>query len=370
MKFTSLPIFLSYSALTLGLAALLGGCATQQIAATTPKLPDALPSAGKEQIRITDSVIRADRQYLNSLQKRLLALNEKGVASNNYYLSKATAWLDFANEEYADNDRSGIVELLVEQTRTLIQKLEAGDSRIDRTTTIVRGSQKIRSDLWAKAATYQSDKEFGCIAGKLGQAEVQLVWAGHEEIQGGWRHAKPYIEIAEDMFKKIELALPKCTQPVVQEAKTADQPAVIAAATVTPETIVVKTIEIERMSLSSDTLFPFNKTSINDVLPEAKPILAEFVARLRQLKTVERILITGHTDRVGSASYNLKLSETRAEAIQQYLVQQGFAKDLIQIAGAGESDPVVTCSGDRDSAELRTCLQPNRRVEVRVRGVR
>jgi OmpA-OmpF porin, OOP family len=87
-------------------------------------------------------------------------------------------------------------------------------------------------------------------------------------------------------------------------------------------------------------------------------------------RAIEKILITGHTDRLGSSNYNLKLSEARAAAIAQHLIDKGFAKEMIQVAGAGESDPLVTCTGAQLTPELELCLQPNRRVEVRVRVIR
>jgi outer membrane protein OmpA-like peptidoglycan-associated protein len=45
-----------------------------------------------------------------------------------------------------------------------------------------------------------------------------------------------------------------------------------------------------------------------------------------------------------------------------------LAASTIQQAGAGESDPLVTCSGDKPNAELQACLQPNRRVDLRIKA--
>jgi OmpA-OmpF porin, OOP family len=52
------------------------------------------------------------------------------------------------------------------------------------------------------------------------------------------------------------------------------------------------------------------------------------------------------------------------------LVEKGFVQAMIQVAGAGESDPLVTCTGAQPTPELQLCLQPNRRVEVRVKAIK
>jgi OmpA-OmpF porin, OOP family len=277
-------------------------------------------------------------------------------------LSKATAWLDFATEEYTDNDRSGIFERLMNEARLLIEQLEAKRTDISRKTTIVKGSQLIRPDLWAKLQAFGQHKEFECVAGKVGRAEVQLVWAGHEELEGGWRHAKPYIEIAEDMVKSIDKAIAICAAPLVVTKPTEPMPVAQALPS-------VQTVEaMQSISIATDTLFKFDKSEIEDLLPEGRRLLDDLVKRLVKFKSIERILITGHTDRLGSASYNLKLSEQRATAVKQFLIQAGLAASTIQQAGAGESDPLVTCSGDKPNAELQACLQPNRRVDLRIKA--
>jgi outer membrane protein OmpA-like peptidoglycan-associated protein len=68
--------------------------------------------------------------------------------------------------------------------------------------------------------------------------------------------------------------------------------------------------------------------------------------------------IEGHTDAVGSDQYNLKLSESRANSVRDYLVQSGLTADrIIAVRGLGKVQPVAT----NDTAEGR---QMNRRVEI------
>lgn len=67
--------------------------------------------------------------------------------------------------------------------------------------------------------------------------------------------------------------------------------------------------------------------------------------------------IEGHTDSQGSERYNMDLSQRRADAVRNYLVQRSYQADHIQARGLGEGEPVA----DNGSAEGRA---NNRRVEI------
>ncbi|MDO4769449.1 MAG: OmpA family protein [Brachymonas sp.] len=69
--------------------------------------------------------------------------------------------------------------------------------------------------------------------------------------------------------------------------------------------------------------------------------------------------VAGHTDNVGQPQANLALSQQRAQAVKDYLVQQGVAADKLSAAGYGMTQPIA----DNASAEGR---QRNRRVQFRV----
>jgi OOP family OmpA-OmpF porin len=86
------------------------------------------------------------------------------------------------------------------------------------------------------------------------------------------------------------------------------------------------------------------------------------------------ITVEGHTDRLGTAAYNLALSARRAEVVKAYLVSAGgFNAAKLTAVGHGESRPVTKpedCKGNRPTPQLIACLQPDRRVEVEVSGTR
>jgi OmpA-OmpF porin, OOP family len=83
------------------------------------------------------------------------------------------------------------------------------------------------------------------------------------------------------------------------------------------------------------------------------PVLQEFLARSPR----NRIEVHGHTDSVGSAAYNYLLSDRRANAVRDYLIEQGLPGNRILAVGAGKDRPIET----NDTAEGRT---HNRRVDI------
>jgi OOP family OmpA-OmpF porin len=78
--------------------------------------------------------------------------------------------------------------------------------------------------------------------------------------------------------------------------------------------------------------------------------------------TVEIAIVVGHTDSVGTDTYNLKLGMRRAEAVKKYLVSRGVEAGRIYTDTKGEREPVAT----NKTAEGRS---ENRRVVVEVYGV-
>jgi OOP family OmpA-OmpF porin len=124
-----------------------------------------------------------------------------------------------------------------------------------------------------------------------------------------------------------------------------------------------------RVQFSADALFDFDQATLR---PEGRRQLDAFVQRLRGVR-VDGVLVVGHSDRLGRKAYNQQLSERRAAAVRDYLVQAGIALASLTIRGAGEDQPVTTpsdCKGSVATPALIACLQPDRRVEVEATGTR
>ena len=93
-----------------------------------------------------------------------------------------------------------------------------------------------------------------------------------------------------------------------------------------------------------------------DIKPQYYPLLDD-VVRILKSNPGMRLEIQGHTDNVGSARYNMKLSQKRAEAVRQYLIQRGIAPSRLKAVGYGMTRPVTSNA----TAEGRA---KNRRVEL------
>lgn len=109
------------------------------------------------------------------------------------------------------------------------------------------------------------------------------------------------------------------------------------------------------VTFASGLLYDFDSDVIK---PAASSNLRALAASLDKYPGTN-LLIVGHTDQVGSASYNQSLSERRASAAANYLASQGVVRSRIGTRGMGETDPIAT-----NDTELGR--QQNRRVEVAI----
>jgi outer membrane protein OmpA-like peptidoglycan-associated protein len=99
--------------------------------------------------------------------------------------------------------------------------------------------------------------------------------------------------------------------------------------------------------------FDFDKS---DITPEARQIIEQAAAAAKSQGSA-RIDLTGHTDTVGTAEYNQKLSVRRAVAVKKVLLELGIASDEIGVTGKGKTDLLVPTPD-----EVRE--PKNRRVEI------
>ena len=98
-------------------------------------------------------------------------------------------------------------------------------------------------------------------------------------------------------------------------------------------------------------VFDFGRSDLSD---EARARLDHAVV----LAGKQDLEIVGHTDHSGDPAYNQWLAEQRAQAVRQYLIGQGIARDKLKIVPVGEDDPV-------DTNHSKLGRSRNRRVDVR-----
>jgi outer membrane protein OmpA-like peptidoglycan-associated protein len=150
---------------------------------------------------------------------------------------------------------------------------------------------------------------------------------------------------------------------IPEKAAAAPPPAPAPAPVAAPAEVLAK------VRFATDELFDFDKAVLKP--GSSRHQLDEFAAKLKTLR-YDSINIVGYTDRLGSDIYNNHLSRIRAEVVKNYLVTKGVDSEKIRAEGRGEADPITgnKCQGRERTPALIACLQPDRRVEVQVGGIR
>lgn len=110
-----------------------------------------------------------------------------------------------------------------------------------------------------------------------------------------------------------------------------------------------------KVTFDSGILFAFDSAKLS---PTAKDNVSEMAETLKKYEDTN-IVIEGHTDDVGSNSYNKELSEKRADSVSDYLISLGVENARINEVGYGENQPVAT-------NETEQGRQLNRRVEIAI----
>ena len=150
-------------------------------------------------------------------------------------------------------------------------------------------------------------------------------------------------------------AAPGCDGAIVPAVAAVVPPVAVVPAPVVPVAPPAAT----KITYAADAFFDFDKSVIK---PEGKAKLDDLISKIQGIN-LEVIIAVGHTDSVGSDTYNQKLSVRRSEAVKAYLVSKGIEKNRVYTEGKGEKQPVA----DNKTAEGRA---KNRRVEIEVVGTR
>ena len=324
--------------------------------------------------RITDEAIHADYSTYEAQQGRIKSVNDSGkhrVAS--YSLAKAQCWLDVSFHEYTRNDRSAFPQEALTESYKISQFLSGGGAvaaaeNPANKTPLVNGAARLREDLWAQANSLKGHAGYRCAEQKVACAEVELVHAGNEYNQQQWRHAKPYVQIAEDYLGEAKAAADQCI-PKPTVAAVAPPPVVLPPPLVAPAAVRTP------VNLAANVLFNFDKRDLGNIRQMTKDRLDKLISDVKSGGfNVQNINLTGHADRsnfTGKADYNVRLAQDRVQTVRNYMVAQGVPAQLITTSARADSQQVEACTGKfRTTAEYHECLLPNRRVEVTVVGVR
>jgi len=189
---------------------------------------------------------------------------------------------------------------------------------------------------------------------------VRALGAGVCVRTSDWTPARAIAECDPDLVKKpAPKAAPKAApKPKPKPAAKPKKPAMLN---------ITEKIELQGM--------PFDKA---EMTADNQKELAKFLAGLRKATKARgpvnfgAVVVTGHTDRIGSLKYNMGLSERRAVVVKDHLVKnERVDQKVIFWEGKGPKEPIpVTkfCDNKMKRKQLIECLAPNRRVTVEVVG--
>jgi len=155
------------------------------------------------------------------------------------------------------------------------------------------------------------------------------VWLTYRYAFGGsaaWRPEQSYrmVEVPRAVPVAASVAAAPSVAPAPAASPAPSQPRV--------EKRIVKTTA----TASADAFFALDSASIR---PEAKAALDVALARIKAAGFEGNVRVAGHTCDLGSAAYNLRLSQRRADAVRGYLVAQGLPAARVLAEGLGESAP-------------------------------
>jgi OOP family OmpA-OmpF porin len=147
-----------------------------------------------------------------------------------------------------------------------------------------------------------------------------------------------------------------CAKPVVASAPTPESTPESTPVVVPPPAPAPKPVIIEKGRQTLNVEFDFDKSTIKKGYDQDIDNLAGVMKQYPDLNVV----IEGHTDSLGSDAYNEKLSQERADAVKNYMVEEnGIDANRIKAIGFGEKQPVAS----NDTSEGRA---QNRRAEAAV----
>ncbi|RQO68691.1 hypothetical protein DBR44_14445 [Aquitalea sp. FJL05] len=136
----------------------------------------------------------------------------------------------------------------------------------------------------------------------------------------------------------------------------------------------------EHVTLSAKVLFNFDKATLRaDAKNELDPLVAKLKAHAGQ-GVLNGVEIDGYTDFMGSDKYNNALSQKRADAVKEYFVNAGVPAEKVAAVGKGKADAKMSdeckskfpkyAKNKKQNAEIKACIEPDRRVDVVIDAVK
>ena len=157
---------------------------------------------------------------------------------------------------------------------------------------------------------------------------------------------------------------PNCDGFIAKEYKLVEpikQPIIAKPASISHPIVQPKAqpIKVEKITLATDTAFDFDKSILKVEAKKKIDLLLKNVS----VPKIENIKIIGHTDSIGTDSYNDRLSVRRADSVKAYLISNGIKPQVISSIGMGKRNPIESNKSANGRAK-------NRRVEITINSTK
>jgi outer membrane protein OmpA-like peptidoglycan-associated protein len=338
--------------------------------------------------KIQDAIFGIDRKTPRVLFEARNAVRIANLATADKYapsiLASATQQLRKAEEAYVQKRDKSTIETLARETvstaeeaRVMAVKQRAEEEAQAKAAADKRAAEdreaKARQDAIAEGQRRQAAED-ARVQAEQARAQAQAAQADAERMKAEAVKARQEAEAARKEADAARAAAEQQKQALAVEAdkarKSAEESdrlrqeaekekADLRAQLLQQLNTILATRDTARGLIAnmSDVLF---KTGSYELLSGARERLAK-VSGIVIAHPGLHLEVEGHTDAVGSDDYNQKLSENRAQAVRDYLVQQGISDNSIVSRGLGKTQPVAT----NDTPDGR---QQNRRVELVLSG--
>ena len=308
------------------------------------------PSAKSVASKKSSNVHRDDPTQ--NIQRRLKNLVAQGSVLDAYPIALAQAWIDFARESYFRKDRRASAEALSE-AQFVVEAIERDGDQAKVDARLIQSSTKLRDDLWRKAEGFKRDVEFRCATWQTARMEVALIAAGRADRDMGWRAARAFVNRAERFSRDAEAKLKACAEPkpipekeqLPVEKKSADD---VAAAPPTAGKAIDPT---SIQSIPDRVHFRNESAELSDV----SALVLEQVSYVLRANPTIVLDLRGYAKDLSTLDENEQLGIARAQAVQDYLVETGVARERL-----------IVRPGSQESGEGKTAIEraKARRVEL------
>jgi outer membrane protein OmpA-like peptidoglycan-associated protein len=257
------------------------------------------------------------------------------------------------------------------QLQNTERQLAASDARAAAAATAATAARSRADEAEERAAAARADAEEAAIRAEQAEIQVRVSDADRAAAEEARQEAQRAREVAE-MESEAAQELARVARDAEAEARAQARAAEEEAARIRLQ----REAELNRMQEVLDSIVETRRTAIGMVLnlgdrvefefdkAELRPAERELLARIAGVLIATAgqgyaIQVFGHTDDVGTAEYNQQLSERRAQAVMDYLVETGVNPDIITMQGMGKSMPLLAETTEEARAR-------NRRVEIAI----